>query len=99
MDEGLASSGEGNYREKRGMVLFRLQKDHVGGCELHRGGRELCQGLMEGLGLGQGRGCRGELVWGLAIRPGVGAVSHWGTRNWDPGGGLCVTEPDLSPHT
>ena len=30
MDEGLASSGEGNYREKRGMVLFRLQKDHVG---------------------------------------------------------------------
>ena len=37
MDEGLASSGEGNYREKRGMVLFRLQKDHIGGCEMHRG--------------------------------------------------------------
>ena len=26
----LASSGEGNHREERGMVLFRLQKDHVG---------------------------------------------------------------------
>ena len=28
-DEGLASSGEGNHREEQGMVLFRLQKDHV----------------------------------------------------------------------
>ena len=27
---GLASSGEGNHREERGMVLFRLQKDRVG---------------------------------------------------------------------
>ena len=26
----LASSGEGNHREERGMVLFRLQKDHIG---------------------------------------------------------------------
>ena len=26
---GLASSGEGNHREEQGMVLFRLQKDHV----------------------------------------------------------------------
>ena len=90
MDEGLASSGEGNHKEERGMVLFRLLKDQVGmGCEMHHGGRELCQGLMEGLGLGQGRGCRGELVWGLAIRPGVGAVSHWGTRNWEPGRPPC----------
>ena len=29
-DQGLASSGEGNHREERGMVLFRLQKDYVG---------------------------------------------------------------------
>ena len=28
MDEGLASSGEGSHREKRGMALFRIQKDH-----------------------------------------------------------------------
>ena len=55
MDEGLASSGEGNHKEERGMVLFRLLKDQVGmGCEMHHGGRELCQGLMEGVGLGQG---------------------------------------------
>ena len=40
---------------------------------------------MEGLGLGQGRGCRGELVWGLAICPGEGADCPWGTRNWEPG--------------
>ena len=58
MDAGLASSGEGTHREKRGMVLFRLQKDHVGvGCEMYRGGRELHQDLVEGLGLGQGCGC------------------------------------------
>ena len=58
MDAGLASSGEGTHREKRGMVLFRLQKGHVGvGCEMYRGGRELHQGLVEGLGLGQGCGC------------------------------------------
>jgi hypothetical protein len=30
MDEGLASSGEGNHMEEWGMVLFRFQKDHVG---------------------------------------------------------------------
>ena len=68
------------------MVLFRLQKDCVGvGCEMHCGARETHQGLMEGLGLGQGHGCRGELVWGLAIHPGGGAHSHWGTSNWEPG--------------
>ena len=89
-DEGLTSSGKGNHREKRGMVLFRLQKDHVGvGCEMHHGGRELHQGLMEGLGLGQGCGCQGDLVWGLAIRPGGGAHSHWGTKNWEPGRPPC----------
>ena len=60
MDEGLASSGEGNHKEERGMVLFRLLKDQVGmGCEMHHGGRELCQGLMEGLGLGQDCGFKG----------------------------------------
>ena len=65
MDAGLASSGEGNNREKRVMVLFRLQKDHIGvGCEMYREGRELHQGLVEGLGLGQGCGCRRELVGG-----------------------------------
>ena len=54
----LASSGEGNHREEWGMVLFRLQKGHVGvGCEMYRGGRELRQGLVEGLGLGQACGC------------------------------------------
>ena len=59
-DAGLASSDEGNHREERGMVLFRLQKDCIGvGCEMHCGGREPHQGLMEGLGLGQGCGCRG----------------------------------------
>ena len=88
-DEGLASSGEGNHREENGIVLFRLQTDHVGvGCEMHCGGRELCQGLMEGLGLGQGCGSQGDLVGGgrgLAICPGGGAHSHWGTRNWEPG--------------
>ena len=89
-DEGLTSSGKGNHREKRGMVLFRLQKDHVGvGCEMHHGGRELHQGLIEGLGLGQGCGCQGDLVWGLAIRPGGGAHSHWGTKNWEPGRPPC----------
>ena len=45
------------------MVLFRLQKDCIGvGCEMHCGGREPHQGLMEGLGLGQGHECRGDLV-------------------------------------
>ena len=71
------------------MVLFRLQKDHVGvGCEMHRD-RDLCQGLMEGLGLVQGCACRGELVWRLAIRSGGGADSHWGTRSWEPGRPPC----------
>ena len=72
------------------MVLFRLQKDCVGvGCEMHCGGWEPHQGLMEGLGLGQGHGCRGDLVWGLAIHPGGGAHSHWGTSNWEPGRPPC----------
>ena len=35
---------------------------------------------MEGLDLGQGCGCRGEIVWGLATDSGGGADSHWGTR-------------------
>ena len=89
-DEGLASSGEGNHREENGIVLFRLQTDHVGvGCEMHCGGRELRQGLMEGYGLGPGLWVSlGDLVWGLAIRPGGGAHSHWGTRNWEPGRAL-----------
>ena len=57
----------GDYMWERVTVSFMLQKDHVGvGCETHRGGRELCQGLMEEpstrSGLGQGCGCRGELV-------------------------------------
>ena len=30
--------------------------------------------------MGQGCGCRGELVWGLATDSGGGADSHWGTR-------------------
>ena len=82
-------SGEGNHREERVMVLFRLQKDHVGvGCEMHRG-RDLCQGLMEGLGLGQVFAGRGELVWRLAICSRGGADSHWGTRNWEPGRPPC----------
>ena len=90
MDEGLASSGEGNHKEERGMVLFRLLKDQVGmGCEMHHGGRELCQGLMEGLGLGQGLGYKADLVLELAMRPGGGADSHWGTRNWEPGRPPC----------
>lgn len=97
MDEGLASSGEGNHREERSMVLFRLQKDHVGeGCEMHNGGGELHQGLWGRLGLGQGHGCRGDLVWGLVIHRGGRAHSHWGTRTWEPGnlGGLRLSEPE-----
>ena len=64
-----SESGEtfGDYMWQRVTVSFMLQKDHVGvGCETHRGDRELCQGLMEEpgsrSGLGQGCGCRGELV-------------------------------------
>ena len=64
-----SESGEtfGDYMWERVTVSFMLQKDHVGvGCETHRGDRELCQGLMEEpgsrSGLGQGCGCRGELV-------------------------------------
>ena len=72
------------------MVLFRLQKDHFAvGCEMHRGGRELRQGLMEGLGLGQGLGYRADVVWELAMHPGGGADSHWGTGNWEPGRPPC----------
>ena len=61
----------GDYSWERVIVSFMLQKDHVGvGCEVHRVGRELCQGLMEepgtGSGLGQDCGRRGELVWELA---------------------------------
>ena len=61
MDQGLDSPGEGNHREERVTVLFGLQKDHVGvGCEMHLEGRELHQGMMEGLlGLGGGCGYRG----------------------------------------
>ena len=99
MEEGLASSGEGNPREERGMVLFRLPKDQVGvGCEMHHGGRELCQGLMEELGLGQGHGCRGKLVWGwpYALEEELSVTGAQGTGIL---GALCVAEPNLSPHT
>ena len=34
--------------------------------------------------LGPGLWMSRDLVWGLAIRPGGGAHSHWGTRNWEP---------------
>ena len=61
----------GDYSWERVTVSFMLQKDHFGvRCEVHRAGREFCQGLMEEpgtrSGLGQGCGCRGELVWELA---------------------------------
>ena len=55
MDAGLASSGEGTHREKRGMVLFRLQKGHVGvGCEMYRGGQGASSGPGGGVRLGPG---------------------------------------------
>ena len=40
-------------------------------------------------GLGQGFGYRVDLVWELAMCPGGGADSHWGTRNWGPGRPPC----------
>ena len=47
-------SGEGNHREERVMVLFRLQKDHVGvGCEMYQG-RDLLSGPDGGIRLGPG---------------------------------------------
>ena len=99
MDEGLASSGEGEITGRRASwVLFLFPKYRIGlACEMHHGGLVCCQSLVGVLGLGQGCGCRGELVWRLVIGSGGGADSHLGTWKWEPER-HTVSIPNLGPH-
>lgn len=98
MDLGLASSGEGEITGRRASwVLFLFPKYRIGlACEMHHGGMVRFPRLMGVLGLGQGCGCQGELVWRLVIGSGGGADSHSGTWKWEPER-HSVSMPNLGP--